>query len=195
MQPTPTWAASPSLLRATGRCGGAAACARLGSRTGGRRKSATGHKAKAAPMRLAGQFAPAMTWLTITLRWQRSGTGRPMGEGDQRLWQQAAVSRQPGGVPSVGTDGPPLRLAEHVVGMDAPSVPMRPVASRQRSPASAVERQACWLSGTGKPMRDVAGIQTRSLWVQPRRCTGSCKTSASWAWCTDGRHHRHIVLD
>ena len=85
MRQMPTWAASPSLQKVEGRSGGAGACARLGSRTGGRRRSPVGQMATAAPTVLAKQSAPAMTWLTTTQRWQRSGTGRPMGRGHQRL--------------------------------------------------------------------------------------------------------------
>ena len=46
-----------------------------------------------------------------------------------------------------------------------------------------------------KPMRSVAGTQTTSLWARTRRCTGSRGTSASWARCTDGRHHHVVVLE
>ena len=56
---------------------------------------------------------------------------------------------------------------------NAPCVPVRPAASlRQGSPASAMERHTCWLSGTGKPMRDVAGTQTSSIWARTRRRSG-----------------------
>ncbi len=75
---------------------------------------------------------------------------------------------------------------------DVPSVPVKPAAFRHAIPASAMEHHTCWLSGTGKPTRHTAGTQTKSPWAQPSRCTGSCKTSASWAWCTNGRqHHVH----
>ena len=47
--------------------------------------------AEAAPTMLAKQFAPATVSLTTTQRWQRSGTGGPMGKGHQRLWQHAAL--------------------------------------------------------------------------------------------------------
>ena len=85
MRPTPIWAASASRPRATRRSGGAAARARLGSRTDGNRASTIAPAARAAPTMLAEQCAPATTWLTTTLRWQPSGTGRPTGEGPQRL--------------------------------------------------------------------------------------------------------------
>ena len=107
---------------------------------------------------------------------------------------QAAAPPQPGGVAPVGTDGAHLCLTGHILRLDAPSVPVRPAAVRQGSPASAMEHHTCWLSGTGKPMQDVAGIQTGSLWAQSRRCTGSCKTSASWAWCTIGKPHQIVAL-
>ena len=193
MRPMPTWAASPSLPKAKERLGGAAACARPGSRTGGRRASRIAPMAGAAPTMLAKQCAPATIWLTSTQRWQRSGTGRPMGRGHQRLWQQVATAKQPGGVASVGTDGMPLCCPEHV-GEDAPSAGVRLAAARQGSPASAMEHRTCWLSGTGKPMGDVGGTQTGLPWVQRRRCTGSSMMSASWAWCTDGRHKHVSVL-
>ena len=77
--------------------------------------------------------------------------------------------------------------------LDAPSVPMRPDASCQGSPASVLEQHTCWRSGTGKPMRHMAGTQTGLLWAQSSRCIGSCKTSASWAWCTDGRQDQAIM--
>ena len=163
MRPTPTWAASSLRPRATGRSGGAVACARLGSRTDGRQQSAIVSKATAAPTTLAKQSAPAMIWLTTTQRWQRSGTGRPMGKAHQTLWQQTAILMQPGGVASAGTDGAPLWLAEQSQGLGAPGVLVRPAASGHRSPASAVEPHTCWLSGTGKPMGHMAGTQTRSL--------------------------------
>ena len=195
MRPMPTWAASSSLRKVEGRPGGAVACARLGSRTGGKRGFTIVQMATAAPTTVAEQSAPAMIWPTTTQRWQRSGTGRPMGKAHQTLWQQTAISMQPGGVASVGTDGAPLWLREHSQGLGAPGVLVRPAASRHRSPASAVEPHTCWLSGTGKPMGHMAGTQTGSLWAQPKRCTGSCRTSASWAWCTGGRHHHIVALD
>ena len=85
MRPTPTWAAGSLRPRATGRSGGPAACARLGSRTGGRPQSKIAHLAATAPMMLAEQPALATMWTTITQRWQQSGTGAPMGKGHQRL--------------------------------------------------------------------------------------------------------------
>ena len=100
-----------------------------------------------------------------------------------------ATPKQPGGVPSVGTNGVLLWLAERHKGLDALSVPTRPAARRHGIPASAVEHCNCWLSGTGKPISGMAGTQIRSFWAQPSRCTESCKRSASWAWYTDGRHH------
>ena len=108
MQLMLTWAASPSLLRVGGGSGGGAASARLGSHTGGRRRSTVAHVASTAPTILAEPFAPAMTWPTTTQRWQWSGTGRPLGKGHQGLWQQAAIFKRPGGVASVGTGGAPL---------------------------------------------------------------------------------------
>ena len=195
MRLTLTWAASPSLLRAGGRSGGAAACARLGGRTGGRQSSAIAQRAPAAPTRLAKQFAPATTWLTTTQRWQRSGTGRPMGKGHQRLWQQAVQARRSGGVASVGTAGPPLCTEDRIMELDAPNVLMRPAALKQGGPASVLEHHTFWLSGTGKPTTCMAGTQTRSLSARTRRCTGSCKMSASWAWCTDGGHHHLVALE
>ena len=91
MRPMPTWAASPSFPRVTGRSGGAAASARLGSRTGGKRDSKVAQTAAAAPMFLAEQPALATTWPTTTQRWQRSRTGRPMGTGHQKVLRQAAA--------------------------------------------------------------------------------------------------------
>ena len=193
MRLMPTWAASSLRPRAAGRSGGAAACARPGSRTGGNQQSAIASMAGAALTRQAEQSAPATIWLTSIQRWQRSGTGRPMGRGHQRLWQQVATAKQPGGVASVGTDGMPLCCPEHM-GEDAPSAGVRLAAVRQGSPASAMEHHTCWLSGTGKPMGDVGGTQTGLPWVQRRRCTGSSTMSASWAWCTDGRHMYLVVL-
>ena len=167
MQPMPTWAAGSSRPRVTGRSGGPAACARLGGRTGGRPQSTTVPMAAAAPTRLAEQSAIVMTSLTITKRWQRSGTGRPMGKGHQRMWQHSAIPKQPGGVPSVDTDGAPVWATEPIFEeLDAPSVPVRPAASSQASPASPVDQHTCWLSGTGRPMIHMAGTQTRSLWAQ-----------------------------
>ena len=189
MRVMPTWAASSSRPKATGRSGGAVACAKPGSRTGGRHGSAIAPMAKAAPMTLAKQCALAMISLTTTPRWQRSGTGRPTGRGHQRLWQQAAVSKLPGGVAFVGTHGAPGYQAE-CMEVDAPGVGVRLAATRQGTPAFALEHRSCCLSGTGKPMGDVAGTQIGSPWAQPGRCTGSGKMSASWAWCTDGRPHQ-----
>ena len=80
MQQMPTWAASSSFLRVGGRSGGAAACATQASRTGGRQESAIAQIVPDAPTMLAEQPAPAMIWPTISQRWQRSGTGTPMGE-------------------------------------------------------------------------------------------------------------------
>ena len=86
MMPTPSWAASPSLPTVGGRSGGAAACARLGSRTGGRQQSTVAPEARAVHTTAAMQFAPAKTWPTTTQRWRLSGTGGPTrGTGDQRL--------------------------------------------------------------------------------------------------------------
>ena len=185
MRLRPTWAASSSRLKATGRSGGAAACARPGSRTSGKQVATIAPTAVAAPKRLAEQCAPAVTWLTSTQRWQRSGTGRPMGKGHQHLWQQVATAKQPGGVASVGTAGaPPCSIGYEDLG--ARNVPMRPAASSQVSPASALEHRTCWLSGTGRPTRHMAGVQTALLWAQDRRRTGSSMTIASWDWCTDG---------
>ena len=195
MRPTPTWAASSSRPRAIGRPGGGAVCARLGSRISGRQQSAIASGATAAPMTVAKQFVPATIWPTTTQRWQQSGTGRAMGTGHQRLWQQAAQARQSGGVAVVGTAGPPLYTEEQIMGLDAPDVPMRPAALNRGSLALVLEHHTCWLSGTGKPTRGVAGTQTRSLSARTRRCTGSCKTSASLAWCTDGRRHRVVALE
>ena len=193
-RPTPTWAASPLLPRVGGRSGGAAACAGLGSRTDGWRESGIATQAAEAPTMLAKQCAPAMTWPTTIQRWQTNGTGRPMGNGHQRLLLQAPPkSKQPGGVTSVGTDGAHVCRKEHK-GKDAPSVPVRHAAIGQNSPASVMDPRICWLSGTGKPTRNAACTQTRSLWDTTGRCTGSCKTSASWAWCTDGRPHQMIAL-
>ena len=198
MRPTRTWAGSSLRPRAAGRSGGAVACARLGRHTGGKRQSKVAPRATTAPTVLAWQCVPATTWPTTTQRWQPSGIGGPMGKGHQRLLRQAAMSRQPGGVASVGTDGAPLCPTEHGGvehgGVDAPSVPVKLVARRQGSPASALEPRTCWPSGTGRPMRNVAGTQSRSLWARTRRCTGLCEMSASWAWCTDGRHHQIDVL-
>ena len=53
---------------------------RAGGRTGGKQAFQTAQMAGAAPMMLAEQSAPAMTWLTNTPRWQRSESGRPVGE-------------------------------------------------------------------------------------------------------------------
>ena len=92
----------------------------------------------------------------------------------------------------MGTDGAPVCLSEHDRGLDVPSVDLRPDAQRLGSPASAMEHQTCWLSGTGRPIGGLAGTQTGSLWARKRRCTGLCWMSASWAWCTDGRQ-RHVV--
>ena len=180
MQPTPTWARPPSLPRARGRSGGPAACARLGNRTGGRQQSATAEVAPAAPTRLPELSAPAMTWPTTTEMWQRSGTGRPRGKGCQRLSRQAAVSKQPGGVASWAQLDRQSDW-QNKQRVDAPSVAVRPAATRQGSQASEMEQHTCWLSGTGKPMRRMAGTQTRSLWARTSRCTGSCRMSASWA--------------
>ena len=163
MRPMPIWAASPLRLIATERPGGGAACARLGGRTGGTQESAVAPEAPAAPTMLAEQCAPAMIWLTTTQRWQRSGTGRPMGEGRQRLWQQVATAKQPGDVVCVGTAGAPLLTAEHSQAVDAPDVGVRLAAVRHCSPASAVEHRTCWLSGTGKPMGHMGGTLTGSL--------------------------------
>ena len=189
MRPTSTWARSSLGPGAAGRPGGGAACAKLGSHTGGKLQSNIAQMARAAPTMLAEQCALATIWPTTTQRWLRSGTGRPMGTGHQRLSLQAATSRQPGGVAPVGTDGAPLCLTGTIMGLDAPSVPVRPATVRQGSPASVLEPHTCWLSGTGKPMISVAGTQTKSLWPRTRRCTGSCMMSASWAWSTDHRHH------
>ena len=157
MRPMPTWGGST----AAGRPGGGAACARLSSRTGGRQPSAIAQMAASALMTVAKQFAPATTWPTTIQKWQQNGTGRPMGKGRQRPWQQAATSKQPGGVASVGTGGAPLCSAEQrSEPLNAPSVPVQPVASRQGSPASVKEHHTCWLSGTGMPMRHMAGTQT-----------------------------------
>ena len=98
MRLTLTWAASSLRPRATGRPGGGAACARPGSRTSGKQRSRIAQMVPAVPTRLAEQSAPAMTLPTPTKRWQQSGTGRPMGERHQRLWQQTATAKQPGGV-------------------------------------------------------------------------------------------------
>ena len=130
MQPTLTWAAASSHPIAAGRPGGGAACARLGSRTGGRQPSAIAQMAASALMTVAKQFAPATTWPTTIQKWQQNGTGRPMWKGRQRPWQQAATSKQPGGVASVGTGGAPLCSAEQrSEPLNAPSVPVQPVAS------------------------------------------------------------------
>ena len=175
MQPTLTWAAASSHPIAAGRPGGGAACARPGSRTGGRQQSATAQMAPAVPTIAGEPCAPATTWPTTTQRWQRSGTGRPTGKGHQRLSLPAATPKQPGGVASVGSDGAPLWPAEQEsVPADAPSVPMRPAVSRQGSPASAMEHHTCWLTGTGKPTRHMAGTQTMLFWAQISRCSGSC---------------------
>ena len=108
MRPTPTWAASSLRPKATGRSGGGAACAGLGIRTGGWRESDIAHWAATAIIGLAKQSAPATIWPTTTQRWQMSGTGTPMGNRHQRVCGQAAQSRRPGGVATVGTDGAPL---------------------------------------------------------------------------------------
>ena len=61
---------------------------------------------------------------------------------------------------------------------DVLSVPLGRAASGHSIPASALEHHTCWLSGTGRFMRDMAGTQTELLWAYTRRCTGFCKTSA-----------------
>ena len=76
---------SPLRPTAVERPGGGAACARLGSRTGGRHSSAIAQMAKAAPTTVAKQFVPATTWPTTTKKWQQSGTGQQMGKGHQKL--------------------------------------------------------------------------------------------------------------
>ena len=75
MRLTPTWARSLLDPGGTGRPGGAAACARLGSHTGGRQVSAIAQMAPTAPTRLAEQFAPATTWPTTTQSGSRVGLG------------------------------------------------------------------------------------------------------------------------
>ena len=75
--------------------GGGAACARPGSRTGGKRSYKVAQKEPNAPMILAEQCAPVKIWLTVTQRWQESGTGRPTGRGHQRLWQQGSLEVGP----------------------------------------------------------------------------------------------------
>ena len=89
---------------------------------------------------------------------------------------------------SVGTDGASACRAEHMR-EDVLSVPLGRAASSHSIPASALEHHTCCLSGTGRFMRDMAGTQTKLLWAYTQRCTGFCKTSASWAWCTAGRRH------
>ena len=83
MRLMPTWAASSLRPTVTRRPGGAVACARLGSCTGGRRRSAIAPEARAAPTMFAELYAHALTWSTNTQRWQPSGTGGP-GKGHQK---------------------------------------------------------------------------------------------------------------
>ena len=193
--PMPNGVGSQSSLTAICRPGGAAGSVEQGSRTGGRQESTIAHAATGVLARRGKQCAPATTWPATTQRWQLSGTGRQMGRGHQRLSLQAAALKQPGGVASVGTAGPLVWQSERSGVMDAPSVPVRPSTSGQGSPASVQEHHICWLSGTGKLMRGMAGTQTKSLWAQLRRCTGPCETSAGWAWCTDGRPHQMNALE
>ena len=172
MRPTPTWAGSSLRLRAAGRPGGWAAYVRRGSRTGSKRLYNTAQMAADAPTILAKQSVPAMIWPTTTQRWQRSGTGRPMGRGHQRLsLHAAAAAEQSGGVASVGMDGALLCQTEQME-EDALSVRMRPAVTSHASPASGMERHTCWLSGTGKLIRHTTGAQTKPRWARRGKCTG-----------------------
>ena len=105
MQPMPTWAAASLRPTVTARSGGGAACARLGSRTGGKRESKIAQMAPDVPMTMVMQCALAPVWPTTTQKLRQNGTGRPTGIKHLRLWQPVAIWRQRGAAASVGTAG------------------------------------------------------------------------------------------
>ena len=121
--------------------------------------------------------------VTALLDWEADWKRAP-----ETVVTAGSIIQQPGGGASVGTDWA-LLCFRGGSGKDASCVPVRLATFSHSSPASAVEHHTCWLGETGRPTRDI-GTLTRSLSARTRWGTGSYKRSASWAWCTDGKHRR-----